>query len=92
MILARSLAGAVGSAGEQLGGERSAWQWGKLHTYSWTTETTQLAQYMSASQRTSINAIKGYLDQPVALPGRRHGTLNVAAYKWVFQFFFNFFF
>ena len=81
-ILARSLAGAVTLLETKLGSERSAWQWGKLHTYNWTTETSQLAQYMSSSQRTSINAIKGYLDRGPYPAGGDHGTLNVAAYNW----------
>ncbi len=81
-ILARSLAGAVTLLESKLGSERSAWQWGKLHTYNWTTETSQLAQYMSSSQRTSINAIKGYLDRGPYPAGGDHGTLNVAAYNW----------
>lgn len=81
-ILARSLAGAVTLLESKLGSDRTAWQWGKLHTYNWTTETTQLAQYMSASQRTSINAIKGYIDRGPYPAGGDHGTLNVAAYKW----------
>lgn len=81
-ILARSLAGAVTLLESKLGSERSAWQWGKLHSYNWTTETSQLAQYMSASQRTSINAIKGYLDRGPYPAGGDHSTLNVAAYNW----------
>lgn len=81
-ILARSLAGAITLLESKLGSERSAWQWGKLHTYNWTTETSQLAQYMSPSQRTSINAIKGYLDRGPDPAGGDHGTLNVAAYQW----------
>ncbi|MDP3814058.1 penicillin acylase family protein [Pseudomonas sp.] len=81
-ILARSLAGALSFMESKLGSDRSAWQWGKLHSYNWTTETSQLAQYMSASQRTSINAIKGYLDRGPYPAGGDHSTLNVAAYHW----------
>ncbi|MGB4075873.1 penicillin acylase family protein [Pseudomonas sp.] len=81
-ILARSLAAAVTFSEAALGTDRSAWQWGKLHTYNWTTETSQLAQYMSPSQHTSINAIKGYLDRGPYPAGGDHGTLNVAAYHW----------
>ena len=81
-ILARSLAGAVTLLESKLGSERSAWQWGKLHTYNWISETTQLAPHMSASQRTSINALKGYLDRGPYPAGGDHSTLNVAAYQW----------
>lgn len=34
-ILARSLAGAVDAGIAQLGADRRAWQWGKLHQYRW---------------------------------------------------------
>ncbi|MFB4394153.1 MULTISPECIES: penicillin acylase family protein [unclassified Pseudomonas] len=34
-ILARSLAGAVDAGIAQLGSDRRAWQWGKLHQYRW---------------------------------------------------------
>jgi acyl-homoserine-lactone acylase len=81
-ILVRSLAGTITLLESKLGSERSAWQWGKLHTYNWTTETSQLAQYMTAGQRSSINAIKGYLDRGPYPAGGDHSTLNVAAYNW----------
>ncbi|UVE18845.1 penicillin acylase family protein [Pseudomonas sp. LS44] len=81
-ILARSLAGAVSFAESKLGADRKAWQWGKLHTYTFATETTQMAPYMSASQRTGINAIKGYLDRGPYPAGGDHSTLNVSAYHW----------
>ena len=57
-ILARSLAAAVTFAEAKLGQERSAWQWGKLHTYEWRSESSRLAPYMSASQRAGINSLK----------------------------------
>ena len=81
-ILARSLAGALSLMESKLGTERSAWQWGKLHSYSWTSETSHLARYMSASQRASINALKGYLDRGPYPAGGDHSTLNVSAYNW----------
>ncbi|WP_414704078.1 penicillin acylase family protein [Pseudomonas sp. UBA2684] len=81
-ILARSLAAAVTFAETQLGNDRTAWQWGKLHQYHWVTETTQLAQYMSASQRAGINSLKSYLDRGPYPAGGDHSTLNVSAYHW----------
>ncbi|MBM7060492.1 penicillin acylase family protein [Pseudomonas sp. UL073] len=81
-ILARSLAAAVSFAESKLGSDRKAWQWGKLHTYSWTTETTQMAPYMSASDRAGINTIKDYLDRGPYAAGGDHSTLNVSAYHW----------
>lgn len=81
-ILARSLAAAVTLAEARLGEERGAWQWGKLHSYSWRTETTRLARYMSAGQRARINSIRSYLDRGPYPAGGDHSTLNVSAYHW----------
>ncbi|OWQ34360.1 penicillin acylase family protein [Pseudomonas sp. DrBHI1] len=38
-ILARSLAAAVDAGTAQLGADRRAWQWGKLHQYRWPAPT-----------------------------------------------------
>ncbi|WP_394559085.1 penicillin acylase family protein [Aquipseudomonas alcaligenes] len=81
-IMARSLAGAVTYLEGKLGANRSAWQWGKLHQYNWTSEATKMAPYLSASQRSGIEAIRGYLDRGPYPAGGDHGTLNVAAYEW----------
>ncbi|MDP3979205.1 MAG: penicillin acylase family protein [Pseudomonas sp.] len=81
-ILARSLAAAVTFAESKLGSERSAWQWGKLHSYEWISEPSKLAPYMSASQRSGINALKGYLDRGPYPAGGDHSTLNASAYHW----------
>jgi acyl-homoserine-lactone acylase len=81
-ILARSLAAAVTLAETRLGNERSAWQWSKLHSYTWASETTRLAPYMSAGQRARINSIKSYLDRGPYPAGGDHSTLNVSAYHW----------
>src|SRR5690606_6890998 len=81
-ILARSLAASIELLEKRLGTERRNWQWGKLHTYEWVTDTTRMAPYMSASQRTSINALKGYLDRGPYAAGGDHSTLNVSAYAW----------
>jgi acyl-homoserine-lactone acylase len=81
-IMARSLAGAVSYLEAELGANRSAWQWGKLHQYRWTSEATKMAPYLSASQRSGIEAISSYLDRGPYPAGGDHGTLNVAAYEW----------
>jgi acyl-homoserine-lactone acylase len=81
-ILARSLASAVTYLEAELGANRSAWQWGKLHQYRWTSEATKMAPYLSASQRSGIEAISSYLDRGPYPAGGDHGTLNVAAYEW----------
>jgi acyl-homoserine-lactone acylase len=81
-ILARSLAAAVTFAETRQGSERSAWQWGKLHSYNWVSEASKLAPYMSTRQRAAINALKGYLDRGPYPAGGDHSTLNVSAYHW----------
>lgn len=79
-ILARSLAAAVSLLETRLGNERSAWQWGKLHTARWTSGATQLAPHMPAGQRSRIHAIGNYLDRGPYAMGGDHSTLNASAY------------
>ncbi|NKQ12788.1 penicillin acylase family protein [Pseudomonas sp. SST3] len=81
-VLARSLAAAISRMEAAQGADRTSWRWGKLHTYTWQTGTTQLAPYMSTSQRAGINAISGYLDRGPYAAGGDHSTLNVSAYRW----------
>ncbi|MCG6541870.1 penicillin acylase family protein [Pseudomonas sp. KSR10] len=81
-ILARSLAAAFSRMEAAQGADRDAWRWGKLHTYTWRTGSTQLAPYLPSSQRTGINAISGYLDRGPYAAGGDHSTLNVSAYRW----------
>ncbi|MFG0379533.1 penicillin acylase family protein [Pseudomonas sp. zbq_18] len=81
-IMARSLAAAVTYLEGKLGTNRSTWQWGALHQYRWTSNATKMAPYLSASQRSAIGSIKGYLDRGPYPAGGDHGTLNVAAYEW----------
>ncbi|WP_047302162.1 penicillin acylase family protein [Pseudomonas fluorescens] len=38
-ILARSLVAAINAGEQLLGADRKAWQWGKLHSYSWTSSS-----------------------------------------------------
>ncbi|WP_085712928.1 MULTISPECIES: penicillin acylase family protein [unclassified Pseudomonas] len=43
-ILARSLAAAISAGDSQLGGDRKAWQWGKLHRYEWKNANGQIVR------------------------------------------------
>lgn len=81
-ILARTLAAAVTLVESRLGADRQAWQWGKLHQYTWASNASKMAPHLGASERSSINAIQGYLDRGPYPAGGDHGTLNVAAYHW----------
>lgn len=81
-ILARSLAGAVTRLESRLGSDRRAWQWGKLHTYQWRSESSRLAPYLGLRQRASLANLKDYLDRGPYAAGGDHSTLNVAAWHW----------
>ncbi|WP_152221276.1 penicillin acylase family protein [Pseudomonas sp. SCB32] len=81
-ILARSLAAATAFCEQKMGSDRNAWQWGKLHTYEWVSDSTKMAPNLSASERASLSAIKGYLDRGPYPAGGDHTTLNVSAYHW----------
>lgn len=81
-ILARSLAAATAFCEQKLGSDRHAWQWGKLHTYNWVSDSTKMAPYLDAGQRAGLGAIKGYLDRGPYPAGGDHSTLNVSAYNW----------
>ncbi len=81
-ILARSLAAAAGYLENRLGSDRSAWQWGKLHSYHWVSESTRLAPYLSAGQRAGIQVLDDYLNRAPHPAGGDHDTLNVSAYHW----------
>ncbi|MGN4047582.1 penicillin acylase family protein [Pseudomonas sp. SM4] len=41
LILARSMAAAISAGDSQLGGDHKAWQWGKLHSYTWKNSNGQ---------------------------------------------------
>ncbi|QHC94344.1 penicillin acylase family protein [Pseudomonas sp. R84] len=41
VILARSFAAAINAGDSQLGGDHRAWQWGKLHSYTWKNSNGQ---------------------------------------------------
>ncbi|WP_437881797.1 penicillin acylase family protein [Pseudomonas sp. LRF_L74] len=81
-ILARSLAASVTVLEARLGNDRKAWQWGKLHTYAWTSNATKMAPYLAASQRTGIEALGSYLNRGPYPAGGDFGTLNASAYHW----------
>ena len=82
VILARSLAAAQSFCEERLGRDPRDWQWGKLHTYTWVSDASQMAPFMSESERISIEALRSYLDRGPYPAGGDHSTLNVSAYHW----------
>lgn len=81
-ILARSLAAAITAGEAQLGSNHSAWQWGNLHRYSFTSDSTKLAPWLDAGQRAGLAALGGYLNRGPYPAGGDHDTLNASAYHW----------
>lgn len=81
-ILARSLVAAQAFCEQRLGSDPRNWQWGKLHSYTWASDASQMAPFMSSSERASIEAIRSYLDRGPYPAGGDHTTLNVSAYHW----------
>ncbi|QBZ88337.1 penicillin acylase family protein [Pseudomonas viciae] len=44
LILARSLAATISAGDSLLGGDHKAWQWGKLHPYTWKNSSGQIVR------------------------------------------------
>ena len=57
-ILARSLAAAISAGESQMGGDRRAWQWGKLHRYEWKDArgNTVRAATAAGGDQSTLNA------------------------------------
>ncbi len=79
-ILAASVVNAVDLLAETCGRPAGQWEWGKMHTYEWTTDASSLAPYMGFFDRTGMKFLSGYFDRgPYPAPGD-HTTLNVSGY------------
>jgi acyl-homoserine-lactone acylase len=57
-ILARSLAAAISAGESQMGGDRRAWQWGKLHRYEWKDARANTVRTATAAggDQSTLNA------------------------------------
>lgn len=79
-ILARSLADAWVAATKRFGEKVEAWQWGKLHTYTWESPSSQLRPHVPLAERQALNVLAAYTDRgPYPAPGSTN-TINVAGY------------
>jgi len=67
-ILARSLAAAVDAGTTQLGADRRAWQWGKLHQYRWPAP--------------AYHGLGDKLDRAPLAAGGDFSTLALTPYAW----------
>lgn len=74
-IIAEALNDAVVLCEDRMGGNRSAWKWGRLHTYHWKHEITR-----------NIPVFHGLFNRgPYPAGGDGH-TVNVALPKWGYSF------
>lgn len=79
-ILAQTVLDAIDILEKECGKDPDKWQWGKLHTLTWATDATKLADYMGFVEKTGIKFLSSYFDRgPYPAPGD-HTTLNAAAY------------
>jgi acyl-homoserine-lactone acylase len=79
-IIARSLADAVAfldSTSDKDAGIRS---WGALHTYTWETDTYQMAPHLGFIERTALKSLWSYFNRGPYPAGGDIFTLNVSAY------------
>jgi acyl-homoserine-lactone acylase len=78
-IIARSLADAVAFLEKTLGNDSVKWNWGALHTYTWETDTSQMATHLGLIERTAMKSLWPYFNRgPYPAPGDVF-TLNVSA-------------
>jgi acyl-homoserine-lactone acylase len=79
-ILAGTLADAVAFLEKRQGPDSNQWRWGGLHTYTWETDTSQMAPYLGFFERLGLKAVWPYFNRgPYPAPGD-HFTLNVSGY------------
>ena len=79
-IIARSLADAVTFLESTLGNDTGKWSWGALHTYTWETDSYQMAPHLGFIERTALKSLWSYFNRgPYPAPGDIF-TLNVSNY------------
>jgi acyl-homoserine-lactone acylase len=79
-IIARTFKDAYELLESKLGGARTRWRWGDLHTYVWETESSKMAPHMGIINRVALWSLSSYFNRgPYPAPGD-HFTLNVSAY------------
>jgi len=79
-IIARSLAEATRMLEETFGKDSEKWQWGKLHTYSFETDSSKMVHHLGILERFLFSLFSPFFNRgPFPAPGD-HTTLNVSAY------------
>jgi len=79
-IIARSLADAVMFMKATSDKDAGKWSWGALHTYTWETDTSQMAPHFGFVERTSLNSLWSYFNRGPYPASGDVFTLNVSAY------------
>jgi acyl-homoserine-lactone acylase len=79
-IIARSLADAVAFLESTSNKDTDKWSWGALHTYTWETDTSQMAPHFGFIERTTLNSLWSYFNRGPYPAGGDIFTLNVSAY------------
>jgi acyl-homoserine-lactone acylase len=79
-IIARSLADAVAFLELTLGNDTGIWSWGALHTYTWETDTSQMAPHFGFIERTALNSLWSYFNRGPYPAAGDIFTLNVSMY------------
>lgn len=79
-IFARALSRSWQFGTQRLGSDSTQWRWGKLHTYRWESQATQLKPYLGNLQQFAIGILSGFLDRGPYPAGGNHNTLNQASY------------
>lgn len=79
-VIARSLADAVAFLESTLGHNPDLWRWGALHTYTWETDTSQLAPHFGFIERMAFKGLWSYFNRGPYPAGGDIFTLNVSNY------------
>jgi acyl-homoserine-lactone acylase len=79
-IIARSLADAVAFLESTSDKDAGKWSWGALHTYTWETDTYQMAPHLGFIERTALKSLWPYFNRGPYPAGGDIFTLNVSAY------------
>jgi len=80
-ILAASFADAILLIEKELGKERERWEWGKMHTYQFKTETTRLAEHLGFIKKIAMKFLSSFFDRGPYPAGGSFTTVNVAGYN-----------
>ncbi|GAB3542913.1 acyl-homoserine-lactone acylase QuiP [Noviherbaspirillum agri] len=80
-IIAESLADAIVHLEKTLGRYRTAWSWGKLHTYHWKTDGTVMAPKKTIKQKLGLEKMAKVLARGPFPAGGDHTTLNISSYN-----------